>query len=61
MRLHPLINKLLCVALVACLMIPAGQVLFPYLSHVLDGLQFKALEAVVSAALGFGIYAAMFG
>jgi hypothetical protein len=33
-----------------------GRVLFPYVSDELSGLQFQAIEAVVSAALGFGIY-----
>jgi hypothetical protein len=31
--------------------------LFPYVSGELSGLQFKAIEAVVSATAGFGIYA----
>jgi len=61
MKIHPLVDKLLCVALVACLMIPIGRMLFPYVDDVLGGLEFKTLEAVVSATLGLGIYAAMFG
>ena len=52
-----LIVRLLCVALVAAVMLPAGQVLFPYVSHVLSGMQFQAIEAVVSATVGFGISA----
>lgn len=55
-----LVTKLMCVALVAAVMMPAGNALFPYVSHELDGTQFQALEAVVSATLGFGIYA-LFG
>lgn len=47
--------QLLCVALVAALMLPLGQTLFPYVSHELTGIQFQAIEAVVSATLGFGI------
>jgi len=47
--------RLLCVALVAALMLPLGQALFPYVSHELTGIQFQAIEAVVSATLGFGI------
>jgi len=47
--------RLLCVALVATLMLPLGQALFPYVSHELTGIQFQAIEAVVSATLGFGI------
>ena len=48
--------KLLCVALVAAVMLPIGHVLFPYVSDQLSGIQFKAIEAVVSATVGFGIY-----
>jgi hypothetical protein len=47
--------RLLCVALVAALMLPLGQAPFPYVSHELTGIQFQAIEAVVSATLGFGI------
>ena len=47
--------RILCVALVAGVMLPVGTVLFPYVSHALDGTQFQALEAVLSAAVGFGL------
>lgn len=50
-----LMIKLLCVAFVAAVMLPFGGLLFPYVSHQLSGMQFQAIEAVVSAALGFGI------
>lgn len=52
-----LLMRFLCVAAVAAVMLPAGSMLFPYVSGALDGMQFQALEAVVSAALGAGIYA----
>ena len=52
-----LVVRLLCVALVAAVMLPFGHVLFPYVSHVLSGIQFKAIEAVVSATVGFGLSA----
>jgi hypothetical protein len=52
-----LIVKLLCVALVAAIMLPVGGLLFPYVSGDLSGMQFQAIEAVVSATLGFGISA----
>ena len=51
------ITRVLCVAAIAAIMLPAGHVLFPYVSHVLSGLQFQAIEAVVSATVGFGISA----
>ena len=50
-----MLMRLLCVALVAALTLPLGQALFPYVSHELTGIQFQAIEAVVSATLGFGI------
>src|SRR5579864_7593560 len=52
-----LIVKLLCVAAVAAVMLPVGHVLFPYVSHVLSGMQFQAIEAVLSATVGFGLSA----
>ena len=50
-----MLTRLLCVAVIAALMLPLGQLLFPYVSHELTGIQFQAIEAVVSATLGFGI------
>jgi hypothetical protein len=50
------VTKLLCVALVATIVLPVGRMLFPYVSHELTGMQFQAIEAVLSATVGFGIY-----
>jgi hypothetical protein len=36
-------------------MIPVGNVVFPFVSSQLDGTQFQALEALFSAAVGFGL------
>jgi hypothetical protein len=52
-----LISRLLCVAAIAAIMLPAGHVLFPYVSDMLSGMQFQAIEAVVSATVGFGLSA----
>ena len=52
-----LVVKLFCVAVVAAVMLPAGHVLFPYVSHAVSGLQVQAIEAIVSATLGFGLSA----
>jgi hypothetical protein len=52
-----LITRVLCVIMVAAVMLPAGGMLFPYVSHILSGIQFQAIEAVLSATLGFGISA----
>jgi hypothetical protein len=54
-----LVTRLLCVIMVAAVMLPAGGMLFPYVSHMISGIQFQALEAVVSATLGFVISAAV--
>ena len=51
-----ILTKLLYVAFVAVIMLPMGRILFPYVSHELTGMQFQAIEAVVSATVGFGIY-----
>jgi len=51
-----ILNRVLCVALVAAVMLPVGSVLFPYVSHALTDMQFQAIEAVVSTTVGFGIY-----
>lgn len=57
---RPLFTKLLCVAIVAAIMMPVGHILFPYLDGQMTGMQFRALEAVVSTTVGFGIFA-LFG
>ena len=61
MRRAPLITKLLCVAIVASVMMPVGREIYPYIAGMLDSMQFDAVEAVLSATLGFAIDAAMFG
>ena len=53
-----LITRILCVITVAAVMPPVGGMLFPYVSHILSGIHFQAIEAVVSATLGFGISSA---
>ena len=61
MKRAPLITKLLCVALVASVMMPLGREIYPYVETAMDSLKFDAVEAVLSATIGFAIYAAMFG
>jgi hypothetical protein len=53
MPIHPVVLKLLCAALVGCLLLPVGGMLFPYVGIPL--LPFTLLEAVLGATLGFGI------
>jgi hypothetical protein len=52
-----LLMRILGVGLVAGIMLPVGGIVFPYVSHALDGTQFQALEAVFSATAGYGLYA----
>jgi hypothetical protein len=61
MKEAPLVTRLLCVALVVSIMMPLGRVAYPYVASVVDDRKFDAVEAVVSATLGFVIYATMFG
>ena len=56
-----LVVKLMCVALVATVMLPVGEVLFPYVSSVLSDTQFQAIEAVLSATLGLALSAILVG
>ena len=58
---HPMVVRALCVALVAAVMVPVGRALFPYIGHEIGALPFDTIEAVVTATLGFGVYAALFG
>jgi hypothetical protein len=57
----PLVTQLACVATVATIMLPLGPMIFPYVDGVVGGLTFEAAEAVVTAGLGFGLYALLFG
>ncbi len=61
MKRGPLLTKIMGVALVATVMMPLGRDVYPYIESILSNLQFDAFEAVLSATLGFAIYAAMFG
>jgi hypothetical protein len=42
-------------------MLPLGQMLFPYIDGSVGGITFEAAEALVTAALGFGLHALLFG
>ena len=52
---RPFIAKLLCIGLVTAVMLPVGRMLFPYVSPELTQMQFQAIEAVISATVGFGL------
>jgi hypothetical protein len=61
MNRYPLVAKLICVAAIAVIMLPVGGMLLPHVSNMMGSTEFKTLEAVVSAGLGYGLYIAMFG
>jgi hypothetical protein len=54
-------NRLACIGVVLILVFPLGRLIFPYIAHALGNLQFDVIEAVVTAALGSGLYVALFG
>jgi len=60
LSIQPILIKLACVAAVVVIVFPLGMMLFPYLADDMDT-PFKTIEAVLSATLGFGLYAALFG
>ena len=61
MKRGPLFTKLLCVALVAAVMMPLGREVYPHLADLIGSLPFDAAEAMLSATMGFALYAAVFG
>ncbi|HEY7662659.1 MAG TPA: hypothetical protein VH934_06005 [Xanthobacteraceae bacterium] len=61
MAARPIVTKLLCVALVASIMLPLGRMVFPLVETFVSGMEFDTLQAVLSATIGFGLYAAIFG
>ena len=61
MKRAPLLTRLLCVALVASIMMPLGREIYPYLESMMGTLKFDAVEAVLSATIGYALYAVVFG
>lgn len=59
--MHDVLKRLGCVCVVAVLIFPFGQHLFPVMASLIGHLQFAALEAVVAAAVGHSLYATLFG
>jgi len=56
----PLVLKLMCVALVASVVFPMGRMVYPLVTQEIGDIPFGAIQAVLSASVGFGIYAALF-
>jgi hypothetical protein len=61
MKDHSMATKVMCVAAVASIIFAAGRVLFPFVEPMMGELSFSAVEAVLSATLGFALDSAMFG
>lgn len=57
---QPIIQKLLCVALVTSIVFPLGRMAYPYVAHDIGDLSFGAIQAIFTATLGMGIYAVFF-
>ena len=56
MKANPTILKLMCVTLVVSIVFPLGRALYPYVANKIGPMPFDAIEAVMSATIGFGIY-----
>jgi hypothetical protein len=59
--MHEILNRVGCVGLVAAVVFPFGQQIFPVMANLIGHLQFGAIEAVVAAALGQSLHAALYG
>jgi hypothetical protein len=59
--MHEFLNRLGCVGLVTAVVFPFGQQIFPMMASLIGQLQFGAIEAVVAAALGQSLHAALYG
>ena len=44
MAKHPIVTKLLCVALVASIMLPVGRMVFPFVETAVSGLEFDTIR-----------------
>ena len=56
----PIIQKLMCVALVTSVVFPLGRMLYPYVANDIGSVSFGAIQAIFTATLGMGIYAVFF-
>ena len=57
---RPVIQKLMCVALVTSVVFPLGRMVYPYIAQDVGDLSFGAIQAIFTATLGMGIYAVFF-
>jgi hypothetical protein len=56
-----LMTRLACVGVVVCIVFPLGQAAYPEMADAIDAFPFAAIEAVVAATLGFGLFEVLFG
>jgi hypothetical protein len=53
--------QLACVGALVCVMLPLGQYVFPMVADTIGAFPFTAIEAVMSATLGLGLFEVLFG
>ncbi|MPZ54936.1 MAG: hypothetical protein GEU91_00270 [Rhizobiales bacterium] len=58
---NQLVLRVACVAVTLCVVFPLGQIVFYEVANVIGELPFNAIEAVVTATLGFGLFEVLFG
>jgi hypothetical protein len=56
-----LMSLLACVGVVVCIVFPLGEMAYPDVVQAIGAFPFAALEAVVAATLGFGLFEVLFG
>jgi hypothetical protein len=61
MKVSPTVAKIACVTVVVCVVFPLGQAIFPLVSTAIGSGLFGAIEALLTATLGFGLYTMLFG
>ena len=57
---YPTTRRVMCIGIIAALMIPAGQVVLPFVAEELGGIPFAAIEAGLCTMLGVGICELLF-
>ena len=58
---YPTTRRVVCIGIMAALMIPAGQVVLPFVADELGGMPFAVIETGLSTMLGLGVYELLFG
>ena len=56
-----LLLRLACVAVVVCVVFPAGRIVFHEAAAAIGAFPFAAIEAAVTASLGFSLFEVLFG